>query len=249
VVIPAHDGSRAGNGSLPGTQTITGPVTGRHDPQALFTSESLGQALRQLEVYGRDGLPVLSADGHRVQGWGTSASVLRALAREVSGAHGEAALAQAAADWDRGDAQDTLSRPPTPLPGYQVIEIAIADGSPAVGRKLGDVPWPPASTPVSVLRGRQLRAPPPGKRTGPRRPRQPAHPRTAEPAARAPGRRQSPAARQPRGHQHVKAAGPGHDSAPGSVCSRGRAAAGAQVASRRRAQHGSSRTVFHEGSD
>jgi hypothetical protein len=32
------------------------------------------------------------------------------------------------------------------------------------------------------------------------------------------------------------------------VCSRGRAVAGAQVASRRKAHHGSSRTVFHEGS-
>ena len=41
----------------------------------------------------------------------------------------------------------------------------------------------------------------------------------------------------------------GHDSAPGSVCSRGRAVADAQVASRRKAQHGSSRTVFHEGSE
>ena len=41
----------------------------------------------------------------------------------------------------------------------------------------------------------------------------------------------------------------GHDNAPGSVCSRGRAVAGAQVASRRKAQHGSSRTVFHEGSE
>ena len=40
-----------------------------------------------------------------------------------------------------------------------------------------------------------------------------------------------------------------HDSAPGSICSRGRAVAGAQVASRRKAHHGSSRTVFHEGSD
>ncbi|MGD0377226.1 MAG: TrkA C-terminal domain-containing protein [Streptosporangiaceae bacterium] len=33
--------------------------------------------------------------------------------------------------------------------------------TPAAGRKLGDVPWPPASTPVSVLRGRRLRAPRP----------------------------------------------------------------------------------------
>jgi hypothetical protein len=40
----------------------------------------------------------------------------------------------------------------------------------------------------------------------------------------------------------------GHDSAPGSACSRGRAVAGTQVASRRKAHHGSSRTVFHEGS-
>jgi hypothetical protein len=39
----------------------------------------------------------------------------------------------------------------------------------------------------------------------------------------------------------------GHDSAPGSVSSRGRAVIGAKVASRRKAQHGSSRTVFHEG--
>jgi Protein of unknown function (DUF429) len=40
----------------------------------------------------------------------------------------------------------------------------------------------------------------------------------------------------------------GHDNAPESMCSRGRAVADAKVASRRKAQHGSSRTVFHEGS-
>jgi hypothetical protein len=31
---------------------IAGPVTYRQDVQALFASESLGQALRQLAVYG-----------------------------------------------------------------------------------------------------------------------------------------------------------------------------------------------------
>jgi hypothetical protein len=51
-----------------GPEAIAGPVTGRHDPQALFGSESLGQALRHLEVYGRDGLPVLSPDGHLAAG-------------------------------------------------------------------------------------------------------------------------------------------------------------------------------------
>ena len=137
----------AGNGSAPGPEALPGPVTYRHDAQALFASESLGQALRQLEVYGRDGLPVLSADGHRVQGWVTSAGVLRALAREVSGAHREAAQAQAAAGGDDGDAEAMLKHPPVPLPGYQVIEITISDGSPAAGRKLDDVRWPPAAPP------------------------------------------------------------------------------------------------------
>jgi chloride channel protein, CIC family len=161
--VPAPPGGPpAGNGSAPWPDAVTGPVTGRYDPQALFASESLGQALRQLEVYGRDGLPVLSADGHRVQGWVTSDSVLQALAREVSGAHGEAAHAQAAADGDHGDTEDMLGHPPDPLPGYQLIEITVTEDSPAAGRKLNDAPWPPGSTPVSVLRGRQLHAPHPG---------------------------------------------------------------------------------------
>jgi CIC family chloride channel protein len=155
-------GALAGNDSAPGPQAIPGPVTYRHDVQALFASESLGPALRQLEVYGRDGLPVLSADGQRVQGWVTSAGVLRALAREVSGAHGEAAQAQAAADGDDGDVEAMLRHPSAPLPGYQVIEITVTDGSPASGRKLNDVRWPSASTPVSVLRGRRLHAAHPG---------------------------------------------------------------------------------------
>ena len=51
--------------------------------------------------------------------------------------------------------------PPTPLPGYRLVEITITPGSPAAGRKLGDITWPHASTPVSVLRGRRLRPPRP----------------------------------------------------------------------------------------
>ena len=159
---PAARGPQAGNGKHASTPGITGPVTRRHDAQALFASESFGQALRQLEVYGRDGLPVLSPDGTRVQGWVTSASLLRALARKISGAHGEATRAQAAAGQDHPDGPDILAHPSVPLPGYQVIEITITDGSPAAGRKLADVSWPPASLPVSLLRGRQLHAPHPG---------------------------------------------------------------------------------------
>jgi hypothetical protein len=41
--------------------------------------------------------------------------------------------------------------PPVPLPGYYLAEVIITQDSPAAGRKLGDVSWPAASIPVSVL--------------------------------------------------------------------------------------------------
>ncbi len=69
--------------------------------------------------------------------------------------------AQLAADWDHADPDSARQHPPTPLPGYQLVEITIAGDSPASSRKLGEVPWPPASTPVSILRGRHLRPPDP----------------------------------------------------------------------------------------
>jgi len=145
--------------AAPDQAAAAGPVTYRHDPQALFASESLSQALRQLEVYGRDGLPVLSPDGNHVAGWVTGAGVLRALARQITGTQDEATRAQAAAEAQNGEARATLANPPVPLPGYQVIEITITGDSPAAGRKLGDVAWPPAGIPVSVLHGRRLRPP------------------------------------------------------------------------------------------
>jgi hypothetical protein len=83
----------------------------------LFASESLARALRQLEVYGRDGLPVISADGRRVEGWITSATVLRALARQLADT-GEAVV-ESEASTDRGRCDDTgamLRQRPTPGP-------------------------------------------------------------------------------------------------------------------------------------
>ena len=140
-----------------------GPVTYRCDPQPLFASESLAQALRQLEVYGRDGLPVISADGRRVEGWITSATVLGALARQLAGVGDAAAETQAGADRDGGgDTDAMLPHRPDPLAGYQVTELTITADSPAVGRNLHEVAWPQAGTPVSVLRGRRLGPPDPG---------------------------------------------------------------------------------------
>jgi chloride channel protein, CIC family len=140
----------------PGPQA--GPVTHLGDPQALFCSESIPQALRQLETYGHDGLPVLSADGQHVEGWVTSTSVLQEVGRQMRTTQAQTP----AADRDHNPEVPPPPEPPVPLPGYEVIEIAIGRDSPAAGRELHDVTWPPGSTPVSILHRRQLRAAGPG---------------------------------------------------------------------------------------
>ena len=147
-----------GNGrAAPALARMAGPVTYQGDPQTVLASESLAQALRQVAVYGRDGLPVLSGDGQQVQGWITSASVLDTVAREIGGLP-----PQAAAAGIRPGGESSRQEPPNPLPGYQVLEVTIEDGSPASGRALGAITWPPGSFPVSVLRNRRLQDAEPG---------------------------------------------------------------------------------------
>jgi CIC family chloride channel protein len=150
-----------GTEGRPDEIALAGTVAERHDVQTLFASESLGQALRQLAVYGRDGLPVVSADSRELEGWVTSEGVLRMLAHLVAGMAAETAHAQAAADGEPDDAQAMLEHPSVPLPGYYVAEVVITENSTAAGRKLGDVSWPPASIPVAVLRGDSLWQPHP----------------------------------------------------------------------------------------
>jgi CIC family chloride channel protein len=150
-----------GNGRAEDGAALPGAVVYQADPQAVFATESLAQTLRQLEVYGHDGLPVLSADGRQILGWVTAPGVLRAIARQISTTQAQTAHAQLTADWDHADPAALLRHPPTPLPGYHVMKITITGDSPASGRKLKDVTWPPASTPMLVLRGRQLRPPGP----------------------------------------------------------------------------------------
>jgi chloride channel protein, CIC family len=145
-----------------GWASVAGPVTYQRAPQAVFAGESLAQALRQLLVYGRDGLPVLSADGRQVQGWVTNSRVLQAIARQVNTSQAQATQAQLAADWALPDPTTTLREPPTPLPGYQMLEVSVEEGSPAAGTTLSAVAWPPGSTPAAILHGRTMRDPDPG---------------------------------------------------------------------------------------
>jgi CIC family chloride channel protein len=145
-----------------GWADLAGPVTYQRAPQALFAGEPLAEALRQLLVYGRDGLPVLSADGRQVQGWVTNNRVLQAVARQVDASRAEAARAQLAADWALPDPDAALRQPSTPLPGYQMLEITVQDRSPAAGIALGRIGWPAGATPAAVLRTRKMRDPDPG---------------------------------------------------------------------------------------
>ena len=138
---------------------LPGTVTHHADPQSVYASESLTQVMRQLQAYGRDGLPVLSADGLQVLGWITTASVLDAVAGEISGSPPEpAAENQGTAP---SSPQAPEAEPPNPLSGYQVLEITLAASSPAAGQPLGAVSWPDGYLPVSVLRGRSLEEPDP----------------------------------------------------------------------------------------
>src|ERR1700751_2226169 len=117
---PADSGPADGDGAAPDQAAAAGPVTYRHDPQALFDSESLSQALRQLEVYGRDGLPVLSPDGNHVGGSGTGGRGGPPPPRPARQTRPPPPQAPPAADPERGDTEAMLAHPPVPLPGYQV---------------------------------------------------------------------------------------------------------------------------------
>ena len=150
-----------GGGQAPGP-SLPGPVTHQRDPQILFSNESVAQALRQLEVYGHDGLPVLSPDGQQILGWVTNAGVLRAIAQQIDTSRQQAPQAQLTADWAPGDPDSARREAPTPLTGYQVLEVTIPEGSSAAGQPLGVITWPHGWTAVSALHNRQLGTPDPG---------------------------------------------------------------------------------------
>ena len=99
---------------------------------------------------------------HKVQGWVTNASVLRSIARRIDASGQQVPEGQLAAEWALTDPDSALREPPTPLTGYQVLEVTLPDDSPAAGQPLGTVTWPPGWTPVSALHNRQLGTPDPG---------------------------------------------------------------------------------------
>jgi CIC family chloride channel protein len=136
-------------------ESLIGPVTRAQRPQILFADEDLEQARRQLVLYGRDGLPVLTHDG-RLQGWLTRADVLAALTDRLSTSEPEIKHGAAAADWALGDPNVPSRRPTRPLPGYEMLEVRVLADSPARGKRIGEISWPSSSAVVALTQGREV---------------------------------------------------------------------------------------------
>jgi len=139
-------------------ERLVGPVTYSRAPQALFDDEDLEQALRQLVLYGRDGLPVLSHDGE-LCGWVTRNNVLSALAGQVDLASDQITAGAEAAELQHPDGAHTVHVPSTPLLGYEILEVRIGPDSPARGRRVDEVEWPAGAIVAAVTEGREIHAP------------------------------------------------------------------------------------------
>jgi CIC family chloride channel protein len=131
-------------------------IVGRRQPQALFADETLGQALRQLVLYGPAGLPVISADGARVTGWVTSRDVVRAMAERIERSSADVAQGSLSAEFARPRASERLHAPSLPLDGYELVELRLTAAG--AGRALGDVPLPPGAIAAAVTKGRGTEA-------------------------------------------------------------------------------------------
>ncbi len=138
-------------------ERLVGPVTLRRRPQALFAEEDLEQARRQLVLYGRDGLPVVSRDGH-LRGWLTRADVLKALTSELSSVEEEIEEGAVAAEFAVEDPSAAIHTPRTPLRGYEMLELRIHAGSPACGRRVAEIQWPSGCIVAAVTQGREIHA-------------------------------------------------------------------------------------------
>ena len=147
-------------------EELVGPVTLTRRPQTLFAEEDLEDARRQLVLYGRDGLPVISRDG-KLLGWLTRADVLRALATTLRSSENKIRDGAAAAEFATADPAAAIHTPSTPLPGYEVLELQIPPDSPARGRRVADIDWPTGSVVVAVTQGREIQAARPDVRLHP----------------------------------------------------------------------------------
>jgi CIC family chloride channel protein len=121
---------------------LVGQVLASRQSQALFADEDLAQALRQLTAFGQNGLPVVSHDADRLEGWLTRGDVLAALDDEVQGPV---------------PPLEPESGLQTPLVGYELVELLVSTNSAGQGRVIREVAWPPGSVVVALTAGGEVR--------------------------------------------------------------------------------------------
>ena len=138
---------------------LVGPVGDVRDPQVLFGDEDLEQALRQLVLYGHDGLPVLSHDEHTLQGWVTREDVMHALVGRVHASAAQIERGAEAAEFAVNEPHKQIHVPSTPLDGYQILELTISPEATVRGRRFGEVRWPTGCSVLAASEGHKLVAP------------------------------------------------------------------------------------------
>jgi chloride channel protein, CIC family len=138
---------------------MLGSVTVTRQPQALLADETLEQALRQLTLYGRIGLPVLSPDRQHLMGWITRRDVIRTMTERLRSSGREAEQGALAAEFASADPRSQVHQPSTPLEGYQIVEITVRHRSPAAGSRLGEIAWPPKCIVVAMTDNGEVVAP------------------------------------------------------------------------------------------
>ena len=138
---------------------LVGPVSDARDPQVLFGDEDLAQALRQLVLYGHDGLPVLSHDEHTLQGWVTREDVMSALVGRARASARDIERGAEAAEFAVNEPHKQVHVPTMPLNGYEILEITISPQATACGRRLGELRWPTGSSVLAASEGHKLIAP------------------------------------------------------------------------------------------
>ena len=135
---------------------LVGPVTDVRAPQVLFGDEDLEQALRQLVLYGHDGLPVLAHDEHTLQGWVTREDVMRTLVERARASARDIERGAEAAEFAVKEPHKQVHVPTTPLDGYEILEITISPQAPACGRRLSEMRWPAGSSVLAASEGHKL---------------------------------------------------------------------------------------------
>jgi CIC family chloride channel protein len=149
--VPSGEGPRLTTPANP-WQDLGTVVADLRDPQELFGDETLEQALRQLTVYGRFGLPVLSKDRQHLRGWLTRHGVLAALASSIQTSEVEIERGAVAAEHGHDDPEQSAHTASTPLNDYEIVELTIAASSPAVGQTVEEISWPAGSLVVALSR-------------------------------------------------------------------------------------------------